>query len=521
MLKRAFILIITILLIGAGMADALNNKPNVIIVSGQIINKKYGNAVKQHKVYINIPDIKARDNGYNREVITDDEGFYFDTIRTTLTKGSLEIYTFDNKLHKVDSTVYFRFFRNVETEILVNLSIDMPFHTNMFNVQFKYVQKQGGSKYYYHFIDLTNSQYIVSRKWSFGDGLFSYEKNPDHTYLSPGLYRVKLTIEANYSGNPNVSSISKMILIPNETYFHIGGQVFADHFPIDVGSAFIYYKDSTDAFIPVDTVTFDTLGYYIFYNLPQGDYIIKAEPSKLSDYYGEMCPTYYGDVMLWQNAKSCEVNATNWDYDINLIPGAEVSAGVGAISGNVVVVDKGLKRFGLCSGENITIYLLDSVKNNLTYIYTDKEGMFGFNSLTMGSYNLYPEVTGVTTSDIQVELSEEAPEVDSVVIELSLEGVNSVIPYNRSKPNILTNVYPNPVLSSNTVMLSYEPGKSQYVTCTINDFLGNQVFQKQLFFTAGSNRQAIPIDNLTNGLYLITVKNSKGNIGVQRLIINR
>ena len=520
MLKRAFILIITILLIGAGIADALTNKPNVIIVSGQIINKKHGNAVTQHKVYINIPDIKSGVIGYYNEVMTDEEGFYIDTIRTEYTKGSIEIYTFDSKQRKVDSTVYFRFFRNTEMKFLVNLTIDMPFHTNMFNVRFKYVQKQGGSKFYYHFIDLTNSQNIVSRKWNFGDGLFSYDKNPDHTYLCPGLYRVKLTIEVNYSGNSNVSSFSKMILIPNEDYFHIGGQVFADLFPIDVGSAFLYYKDSTNAFIPVDTVTFDTLGYYIFYNLPQGDYIIKAQPCKQSEFYGEMCPTYYGDVMHWQNAEDCEVNATNWDYDINLIPGTEISAGEGAIRGNVVV-DKGLMRFGLFYGENITIYLLDSVENNLTYIYTDEEGIFSFNSLTMGSYNLYPEVTGVTTSNIQVELSEEVPEVNGVIIELNLEGVNSVIPNNKTKPNILTNVYPNPVLNGNTVMFSYEPVKSQYVTCAIYDFLGNKVFQKQLFLSSSSKREVLPIDNLSNGIYLITVKNSNGNIGVQKLIINR
>ena len=521
MMRRVIILFISIMLLIVAEVKASIEPTNQLIVSGKLINSRSGSSVTQHKVYITIPGIEREDKKYSKEVYTDDEGFYVDTILTDLTKGKLNVYTLDKDLKSVDSTVSFRFFRNTSMSLLVNLHVNMPYHSDIIKARFKYVQKQGGSKYYFRFFDLTKFDKIVARKWSFGDGSYSNEKNPDHTYQAPGLYRVKLIVEATFSGTKTVNSYSQMILISENEYFHIGGQVFIDYFPIDIGKAFLYFKDSVDSFIPVDTVTFDTLGYYIFYNLPKGEYIIKAQPCELSGYYGEMCPTYFGNALKWQQADICSITETCWDYDISLLSSESMINGEGAIKGNVFVVDNGLKRFGLGSGENITIYLLNKEKQSITYLYTDHNGSFNFNDLTMGNYKLYPEVTGVNTSVVPIDINEDIPVIDDVVIELSLEGVSYIIPKNKTKSDLINTVYPNPILSTDNITVSVSLKKSQTITLCINDFLGSEVYKKQISLSAGVNKVSLSSEYFANGVYLITVTDEQGNTGVRKLVIDK
>ncbi len=521
MLKKYSILFIVLLLSGVAEVYATSNKPNNIIVTGQIINKKYGNAIANHKVIITTPDIKSNGQNYYKEVFTDDDGFYYDTIRTNLTKGKLEVYTFDKNQQKIDSTVYYRFFRNTEMSLLVNLLIDMPFHTNILKARFRYVQKQGGNRFYYRFINLSSGQNIVSYKWSFGDGVVSYEKNPDHTYLSPGIYRVKLIIQSTMNGNPSTNAYSKMILIREKSLYHIGGQVFADYFPIDYGKAFLYYKDSIDTYIPVDTVSFDTLGFYIFYNLPNGDYLIKAQPDRESEFYGSMCPTYYGDALKWQNSETCNICTTNWDYDIHLLPTEGLMAGEGAIKGNIFVVDRGLKRFGLSTGENISLYLLDSTGNSMTYLYTGYDGDFDFSEINLSKYKLFPEVTGVNTSEIEVELNEETPQIDNMVIELSLSSVDFIFPGKKVNHGLLNNLYPNPLANGEQVVLSVKLKKSQQITCSITGITGKIVYSNRFFLHEGQSDVVVPAGRFSNGVYVVTVTDKQGNFDSRQLVIAR
>ena len=521
MLRNYFILFIALLLSGVVDAATTNNKPNNIIVTGQIINKKYGNAIANHKVIIATPDIKMGGQGYYNEVFTDEEGFYSDTIKTNLVKGSLEVFTFDQNQQKIDSTVYYRFFRNTEMSLLVDLSIIMPFHTNLIKARFKCVQKQGGNRFYYHFINQSSGQNIISYQWHFGDGTVSYDENPDHTYLSPGIYRVKLVIKSSLNGTPSSNTYSKLILIRERSLYHIGGQVFTNLFPIDIGKAFLYYKDSVDTFIPVDTVSFDTLGYYIFYNLPQGDYLVKAQPDRASEFYEVFCPTYYGDALKWQSSEICDVCSTSWDYDIHLLPVEGVLAGEGMIKGNVFVVDNGLKRFGLDSGAGITLYLLDSTGCNTTYLYTGSEGDFNFSDLNLDQYILYPEVTGVNTSEINVELNEEVPQIDSIIIELSLSSIDFIIPSKKVNPGLINNLYPNPMVNGEKVVLSVKLKSAGEVTLTVTDFTGKIVAANQLYLNQGQTKVNLPVIRLTNGIYFVSITDKQDRTDTRQLVIAR
>ncbi|MBX3180570.1 MAG: PKD domain-containing protein [Candidatus Hydrogenedentes bacterium] len=47
--------------------------------------------------------------------------------------------------------------------------------------------------------DDSNSEPILSRLWTFGDGVVSADENPTHRYLDPGLYNVSLTVEFDHA----------------------------------------------------------------------------------------------------------------------------------------------------------------------------------------------------------------------------------------------------------------------------------------------------------------------------------
>jgi PKD repeat protein len=51
---------------------------------------------------------------------------------------------------------------------------------------------------------------IVSWNWAFGDGTFSSQQNPRHTYAQPGTYRVDLTITS--SGGATVSTFRRIVV---------------------------------------------------------------------------------------------------------------------------------------------------------------------------------------------------------------------------------------------------------------------------------------------------------------------
>ena len=54
---------------------------------------------------------------------------------------------------------------------------------------------------------------ITSYKWSFGDGTYSYVKNPEHKYVKAGTYNASLTVR-NAAGNSTVTKTSFIVVNP-------------------------------------------------------------------------------------------------------------------------------------------------------------------------------------------------------------------------------------------------------------------------------------------------------------------
>ena len=62
------------------------------------------------------------------------------------------------------------------------------------SIDFTYPPQDGCAEYTMQFTDGSFSWTPIAYLWNFGDGTFSTQQNPTHTYINPGVYSVELTI---------------------------------------------------------------------------------------------------------------------------------------------------------------------------------------------------------------------------------------------------------------------------------------------------------------------------------------
>lgn len=494
----AEVIFFSVILMFASYSTFANNALNQVIISGQVTNYEYGNPVKNHPVFIE-SELTPDGRSYTNTMYTDSKGYYYDTISTSKSKGSFFVYTLDHYGLAIDTTVHFRFLERGNSIVIANFKIYLPFQAERLQAKFKFVQKMNGENNIFNFFDLTNNENSISWQWSFGDGTSSHVKNPIHEYESFGLFRVSLIVTAIIDGIPIESEITQQIYITQFDSFHMGGHVFSDHFPIDLGYAYLYMIDSAQHFTAIDTVSFDTLGYYYFYQVPEGDYIVKAEPMKESEYYGILLPTYFGNSMYWEDAELIELKSTSWEYNIKLEKSSGLFEGTGGISGNVKYINSG-RIYNDYLARGVNMYLLDENDNIHTCRYTDDLGDFGFNSIELDTYWLYPEITGITAERIKVELTNSIPVVDNININILTTSISYVFP-NKDNPNdFVGKPYPNPVSHNLTIPLSSVSGKE--VSYDIYDSFGHLISSGKLSSTYNDGYN-VSVSNLESGMYII------------------
>jgi len=470
---------------------------NEVIVSGQVTNYEYGNPVVGHPVIIE-SEITPDNRSYTKTVFTDSHGFYYDTIRTTKTKGSFFVYTHNHYGEAIDTTVHFRFLERNYSMIFADFNIYLPFQAEEIQAKFKYFQNTTDNRTKYRFFDLTENSNIVSWQWSFGDGTTSTLQNPVHEYSSFGLFRITLHITAIIDGVSYESEISKEIYITVNEYYHMGGHVFSDYFPIDKGYAYLYMVDTMSRYTAIDTVSFDTLGYYYFYQIPKGNYIVKAEPMRESEYYGTLLPTYFGDNLYWEKAEAIDLQNTSWEYNIKLAKSHGLTIGTGGISGNIRYVNSG-RVMGDYSAKGVNIHLFDENNNLLTCRYSDDIGDFYFDLVEIETYWLYPEITGISADRVEVELTHEAPIVSDIEINILKYSISSIVE-DTKQDQLIGLPYPNPVSESFTLPTKSTTVKN--ISYEIYDSFG-RIVKAGTVQNVLSEGISISTANLNTGMYFI------------------
>ncbi len=477
------------------------NEPNRVIVSGQVLHVIYGGPVADHLVNISF-QTPGMERGvvYFKEVYTNDEGYFYDTIYTNIKSGKVLVSTLDKNNKPYEYESHFRFIDNIYSNILLNnFAIDAPYQFKPLQARFKYVQKAMGDRFRYRFFDQTNNSSIISRLWDFGDETTSSLESPEHIYSAPGLYQVSLKVTVQYYSHIFTNTITQLVYISPLESYHFGGHVFADEFPIDKGFAYLYAIDSANEFIAVDTAYFDTLGFYYFYQVPVGKYVVKSEPSMESVYYGEWIPMYYGDHMFWQEASPIVLFGTSWEYDINLHYTDEYTYGNGLIEGKIEYdnVPRGITPASPAVGANV--YLMDENDRLIMTVKANESGLFEFGDMETKSYWVLPEITGVTAEKVQVDLSGDHPSDDGTHI-VVYEDVASALFTQQSAIN-LVNFYPNPVCNQLVLEL---PSTEKSLDIVLYDMQGQEVMMRHLNHTFNKTVD-LDVSDLKCGSYVLKV----------------
>jgi hypothetical protein len=284
----------------------------------------------------------------------------------------------------------------------------------------------------------------------------------------------------------------------------LGGHVFGTYFPIDLGVAYLYIFDESGNLILLGTTPIDTLGYYSFWAVPAGKFLTKARLQDGSELYGQYIPTYYGDVYDWVDAEEIIMDdEDNFAAHINLIPSSGISAGEGKISG-LISYDTSMVIKTPVPAEDVEIVLLSQQGALLTCGLSGTDGTFGFEGLAFGTYQMFPDVAGVTTTPMYVTLSEEGPLVSDVSLVIFPGEITFSIKENNSAfVDQAMLLYPNPV--ADQAKISFEVKKSSSVIVMITDLSGRMILSRDWQVSQGTQEIIVPVGELPAGIYQVII----------------
>jgi len=497
----ATLLVLLVFMILPASAQVISQQ-KYILLSGQLTNTSTGAPIPDHQIYISSDSLINNGFSYYATAKTDVNGFYRDTIVTTSSDGIIKIYLYDFDDIMIQLDRYYRFVWENEYMMFADFAIFDPNANEDLQANFTPQSdplEENPLKII--FKDESIGISIKSWLWDFGDGDTSSVQDPEHVYDQPGVYLVNLTISANPECQDCISSsITKQVQVGLADFYHIGGHVFAQYFPIDLGLAYLYTYDAENHLIPLDTTKIDTLGYYYFYQLPVGKYLTKARLQSTSVMYGQFMPTYLGNVFDWNYAQEIVLSDTNnFECDIRLLPSAGITSGAGQIIGQITYDTSLVERSPIPAGD-IEILLLNGQGTSLTCGLSDLEGYFDFSNIDNGTYQLFPDVAGISTTPMYVTISEDNPLSGDVKLVIFPGEITFSIPENISTfVNQAFLIYPNPV--TDQARISIEVLKASNMTVMITDLLGRVISKQDRLLPEGSQEIILPVRDLPAGLY--------------------
>jgi len=216
------------------------------------------------------------------------------------------------------------------------------------------------TKYTYRFYNLSQSKHSYSF-WDFGDGNQSFEQNPVHTYLSPGLYIACLTISDSLNNCWNQSCM----------------EIWVDM--IQYGCKASFYTISSDSAANPGTFMFINTSTESVYSNLKWSFGDGNSSTDLNPVHTYATPGIYKACLtIWDSSGSCKSS-----YCTEIFTGKPISNNI--ISGNVMagnnVADKGI--VWLISPDN-SFYSESNIDSSGTYIFRD---------VPAGSYYIYAMLT--------------------------------------------------------------------------------------------------------------------------------
>ena len=359
--------------------------------------------------------------------------------------------------------------------------------------------------------------------WSFGDGTYGSGSPVTHTYAVDSTYII--TLQAIDSVNMCFYTNDYLLnnTVPDSNM--ISGYVVADTFDMsaisnpqvrvwlityDSTTQILSAVDSTDVFPAPD----DAYTLYQFANEPAGVYRTKAHVINGPSTGTTFVPTYYDSSLYWNTASIITHYGTSTKgINIYMQKGTAVT-GPGFIGGDITL---GANRGTSAGVPNLLIFLRDANGELISSTYTDANGIYAFNNLPVGTYSVYPENGGYTTTAYSVMLTAGNPIKNSINFGYD-ENDKTIAPKTTSVEDVNNtgtfSIYPNPANSKVYINWKNTGGKADVI---VSDIAGRKVIEKSF----DTDKQGIlDLNTLTPGQYFISVEAAETS-GKQKLVIIR
>lgn len=351
----------------------------------------------------------------------------------------------------------------------------------------------------------TSSGEITDYFWEFGDGSTFHGENPSHAYPYTGEFTVCLIISNTDTLNPCADTICRPINVELLSQYNIGGLLFAGDFPInnpistgDTAYAYLYRFDQT-LFVPVDTTTFDTLGYFWFAGVTEGKYFLKTGLLPNSLRFGQYLPAYYGDHLLWTDADTLDIDKDMYNLEVYLVPGNPLSSGGGRISGRLVLDQATGEPRPVDGGQ---VILADAEGDPYYCTYSDVSGEFLFDDIPYGEYRVFGEYTGRLSQLAAVFLDVNNPNADSLEVKLYMPIPGIEDPMQPGPDGIA--VFPNPAETFLKVRLSLD--HPEHILVHICNSMGRVIKSEDWSLPAGDFCRELFVADLAPAVYLVSFR---------------
>lgn len=342
--------------------------------------------------------------------------------------------------------------------------------------------------------------------WGFGDGTGGTGKNITHHYAAPGLYPVTLTTVIQDSNQCTWTRTQDIFVGDSNNIHQVYGQVFEGNFPLHFGMAMIFSNDTVPGGMPFFASSpLDSMGVYTFPYVPSGSYVIWAMPF---DSAGQYLPTFFGNVIYWEQATTITLGQPANPYNINLVHATNMPTGNGGINGHVNTV--GLKSVTV---NQIAMILTNEQGEALGYRKVNAAGTFDFTGMAFGTYFLKPELPNVNSQLVKVVLSAANP---TATVNMTYNGTNILGISDEAIVSGFT-VYPNPV--QDVLNLDISLLSASTVTAEVYNFTGQVVARETSSLNKGGNKLQINLGALNAGIYTLRMTSPEGISIVKKIVV--
>lgn len=280
----------------------------------------------------------------------------------------------------------------------------------------------------------------------------------------------------------------------------------------------IEYDPVAETLTAVDSAEFsstlDSLNSIQFYfqGVPEGDYLVKAALLPGSQGFADYLPTYYGDVLFWDDATNVSIPQNNFIFlPVNMIQGNN-PGGPGFIGG---LVSEGANLQASGSVEtrdegdpvaNVSVLLLTANDEPVTHTLTDADGKFEFPNIAWGTYKVMVEMIGLDQGEKQLTIDPNTPTAN-----VEFDVNESFVTKTDELWNGGTlNIFPNPTKSQMTVEVDLK-NKSNIQINVVN-LLGKTIISRNENMGVGINTLSLDLSRLPSGVYFLNLTDGSGMV---------